>query len=49
VLDNNGFAIKEERLLENLHERIRALAQSPEGWIVFSTDSGSLYQIKPVD
>ena len=49
VLDNNGVAIKEERLLENMHERIRALAQSPEGWIVFSTDSGSLYRIKPAD
>jgi len=49
VLDKNGRAIKEERLLENMHERIRALAQSPEGWIVFSTDSGNLYRIKPAN
>jgi len=49
VLDENGRAIKEERLLENMRERIRALAQSPEGWIVFSTDSGSIYRIKPAD
>jgi len=49
VLDKNGRAIKEERLLENMRERIRALAQSPEGWIVFSTDSGNIYRIKPVD
>jgi aldose sugar dehydrogenase len=49
VLDKNARAIKEERLLENMHERIRALAQSPEGWIVFSTDRGNIYRIKPVD
>ena len=40
-------AIAEERLLEDLNERIRALAQSPEGWIYFSTDSGKIMRIKP--
>jgi len=49
VLDKKGHAIKEERLLENMHERIRALAQSSEGWIVFSTDSGNIYRIKSAD
>ncbi len=47
VLDKNGKAIAEERLLKDLKERIRALAQSLEGWIYFSTDSGKVFVIKP--
>jgi len=47
ILNQEGKAIKEERLLEGLDERIRSLAQSPEGWIYFSTDSGKIYTIKP--
>ena len=31
-----------------LDERIRALAEGPQGWIFFSTDSGKIYVIKPV-
>ena len=46
-LDQEGNAIVEERLIEDLNERIRALLQSPEGWIYFSTDSGNIYVIKP--
>lgn len=46
VLDKAGNAIKEERLLQSLDERIRALVQSPEGWIYFSTDSGKIYRIQ---
>lgn len=46
-LDQEGNAIAEERLMEDLNERIRALLESPEGWIYFSTDSGSIYVIKP--
>jgi len=38
-LDQEGNVIAEERLMEDLNERIRALLQSPEGWIYFSTDS----------
>jgi glucose/arabinose dehydrogenase len=40
-------AIAEERLLGDLNERIRALAQSPEGWIYFSTDSGKIIRMRP--
>ena len=47
TLDSAGNAVAEERLLEELDERIRALAQSPEGWIYFSTDSGKIFVIKP--
>ena len=46
-LNQEGNAIAEERLIEDLNERIRALLQSPEGWIYFSTDSGNIYVIKP--
>jgi glucose/arabinose dehydrogenase len=47
TLDENGKAIGEERLLEELEERIRAIVQGPQGWLYFSTDSGSIYVIKP--
>jgi len=40
-------AIDEERLLDELNERIRALAQSPEGWIYLSTDSGKIMRMRP--
>jgi glucose/arabinose dehydrogenase len=46
-LSEDGKAIAEERLLTDLDERIRALAESPRGWIWFSTDSGRIYVIKP--
>jgi len=49
VLSKEGTVIKEQRLLEDLDERIRALVQSPQGWIFFSTDSGKIFRIKTVD
>ena len=48
VLDENGNAVAEERLLKDLDERIRALIESPEGWIYLSTDSGRILRIRPV-
>ena len=48
TLNEKGEAIAEERLLQDLNERIRALAESPQGWLWFSTDSGKLYLMKPV-
>ena len=47
VLNNKNEAIREERLFESLNERIRAISQSPDGLIYFSTDDGNLYQITP--
>lgn len=47
VLDDAGKAIQEERLLESLGERIRALVESPQGWLYLSTDSGSILRIRP--
>lgn len=47
-LDQEGNAIAEERLLAELNERIRALAQSPEGWLYLSTDSGRILRLRPV-
>jgi len=47
TLSDDGKAIGEERLLDDLDERIRSLAQSPEGWLYFATDSGKVYVMKP--
>jgi glucose/arabinose dehydrogenase len=47
VLDDKGRVIEEDRLLEDLGERIRALRQGPKGWIYFSTDSGKIFVLKP--
>ena len=46
-IDSTGRAITEERLLVGLRERIRALAESPEGWLYLSTDSGKILRIRP--
>jgi glucose/arabinose dehydrogenase len=47
MLADSGRVIGEERLLEDLDERIRALAQGADGWIYFSTDSGHISRIRP--
>ena len=47
TLSESGQVEREQRLLEDLDERIRALAQSPEGWIYLSTDSGRILRLRP--
>lgn len=47
VIDDQGRAVEEERLLEGLGERIRGLVESPEGWIYLSTDSGQILRLRP--
>lgn len=47
-LNELGEAVGEVRILGELKERIRALAQSPEGLIYFSTDSGKIMRIVPL-
>jgi glucose/arabinose dehydrogenase len=47
ILSANGEVTGEQRLLEDLQERIRAVIQGPEGWIYFSTDSGRILRIRP--
>ena len=42
-----GEAVEEERLLTELDERIRALVESPEGWIYFTIDSGKVFRVRP--
>ncbi len=49
VFNNNGKEIKEERLLEELGERIRNVIQSPKGNLIISTDSGNIYKLSPSD
>jgi glucose/arabinose dehydrogenase len=46
-ISEDNKAIDEERLLGDLEERIRALLQSPEGWIYLSTDSGRIMRLRP--
>ena len=46
TLDENSKIIKEERILEDLGERIRNIAISPKGLIYFSSDSGNLYLLE---
>ena len=48
-IDMEGKAVNEERLLEKLWERIRAIVESPEGWIYLSTDTGKILRIKPAE
>ncbi len=49
AFDATGQEVREERLLESLRERIRALAQSPQGWLYLSTDSGRILRLRPAD
>ena len=46
-LNDKGRVASEQRILEHLDERIRALAQDRNGFIYFSTDSGKIWVIKP--
>ena len=46
-LNKKGRVHSEQRFFEDLNERIRALAQSPNGKLYFSTDSGKILLIKP--
>jgi glucose/arabinose dehydrogenase len=48
VVDDDNRVVKEERLLEELDERFRALIEGPEGWLYLSTDSGRILRLKPV-
>lgn len=43
ILDKNGKVVKEDRLFENLGERIRNVIESPKGELILSTDSGNIY------
>ncbi len=45
----DGKAVDEERLLKKLWERIRAIVESPEGWIYLSTDTGKILRLKPAE
>lgn len=47
VLNQQGEAVEEVRMLTELGERIRALDESPEGWLYFSTDSGRILRLRP--
>ena len=46
TVNEQGQATEEERILEDLGERIRDIETSPSGDIFFSTDNGNLYRLK---
>lgn len=45
VVIKNKKVIKQERLLEDLSERIRMVRGGPEGGLYFSTDSGKIFRL----
>ena len=47
ALSPDGRAVEEERLLVDLKQRIRALAEDHQGWIYLSTDTGSIWRLRP--
>ncbi len=47
VLDKYDEVKKEERLLEELGERVRNIIQSPKGNLIISTDSGNILRLLP--
>lgn len=47
VLDDSGAAVEEERLLLDLDERIRDVAERPDGSVFLSTDSGRILVLSP--
>ncbi|MFA7027505.1 MAG: PQQ-dependent sugar dehydrogenase [Sulfurovum sp.] len=46
-VDKNGNLTSEERILEELGKRIRAITQDRKGYIYFSTDSGEIFRLSP--
>lgn len=48
VLDKDLVAVSEERLLENLDQRIRNVIEGPDGFLYISTDNGDILRIKPL-
>lgn len=49
ILDDAGTVVDEQRLLEDLGERIRALALGPSGVLYLSSDSGRILRLVPAD
>jgi len=47
TLSESTQVIDEERILEDLEERIRNVIEGPEGWIYFATDNGRILRIRP--
>ncbi|WP_158589035.1 PQQ-dependent sugar dehydrogenase [Alginatibacterium sediminis] len=47
VMDEQGFPISEERLLNGFGQRIRSVSTGPKGFIYIGTDSGGLYKLSP--
>jgi glucose/arabinose dehydrogenase len=48
-LDQDLSPVVEDRLLQSMNERIRAVIEDGQGRIIFSTDSGKIMRIRPVN
>lgn len=46
-VNREGDPVSEERILEGLGKRIRAIIQDREGYVYFSTDSGEIFRLSP--
>ena len=49
VVDSTGRIIFEERLLEDLNERFRAIIEDGNGNIIVSTDNGRILKVSPAE
>lgn len=45
LYSNEKNILKEERLFQDQYGRIRNVAESPDGYLYFSTDSGEIYRV----
>ncbi len=46
TMNKNAKSVDEQRILENLYERIRTVLELKDGRILFSTDSGKIYLLR---
>lgn len=46
-LDENNQPVGEERLLEEMGQRVRNVIEGPAGYLYVATDDGSIYRLRP--
>ena len=48
VMDKDKKIVREEKLLEDLNDRLRQIRTDPDGLIYVSTDGGKFIRLKPL-
>lgn len=48
VMDKDRKMVKEEKLLEDMHERFRQIRTGPDGFIYVSSDNGKIIRLRPL-